>query len=164
MIREIAYVLATVQWETAHTFEPIAERRANPNTNPKLWDVQNRYWKTGFYGRGYVQITWEDNYRNAGQKLKGTTVSSNGQSLTINEQTFLDSPALVMEPPIAYLIAARGMREGWFTKGKRKLSDYIKEGVAPDYVNARRIINGTDKAQEIATIAEKFELLLRASA
>lgn len=53
------------------------------------------------------------------------------------------------------------MREGWFT-GKR-LGLYIVEAQPPDYVNARRVVNGTDHAQEIATMAAEFELLWRAS-
>jgi putative chitinase len=43
---------------------------------------------------------------------------------------------------------------GMFT-GK-KLSDYIKPGKAPDYVGARAIINGTDKAKLIAGYANSY--------
>lgn len=50
------------------------------------------------------------------------------------------------------------MKEGWFTG--RKLSDYIS-GNKKDYVNARRIINGMDKAQKIANEAVIFERALR---
>jgi hypothetical protein len=44
----------------------------------------------------------------------------------------------------------------------KKLSDYIGNGKR-DYVNARRIINGTDKAQQIAAIAESFRSALIAA-
>jgi hypothetical protein len=54
-----------------------------------------------------------------------------------------------------------GMRLGSFT-GK-KLADYIHGGKA-DYVNARRIINGLDRAQTIAQYATRFERILRRSA
>jgi hypothetical protein len=51
------------------------------------------------------------------------------------------------------------MRDGDFTG--MKLSDYITpESV--DYVNARRIVNGTDRAEQIAGYAEKYEEALRA--
>ena len=43
---------------------------------------------------------------------------------------------------------------GMFT-GK-KLSDYIKPGKAPDYVKARAIINGTDRAKLVAGYADAF--------
>lgn len=49
-----------------------------------------------------------------------------------------------------------GMEAGRFT-GK-KLSDYLPG----DYVNARRIINGTDKAEQIAGYARQFEAALKA--
>ena len=53
-----------------------------------------------------------------------------------------------------------GMIRGWFTG--RKLLDYI-DGDRRDYVNARRIINGTDRAQVIAGYAMAFERALRAA-
>jgi hypothetical protein len=55
-----------------------------------------------------------------------------------------------------------GMREGWFT-GK-KLSTYLPDqGVATrlQYVAARKIINGTDKAELVEDYAQVFERALR---
>jgi len=69
-------------------------------------------------------------------------------------------PDKVMEPDIAYKVMSYGMRNGVFTT--RKLSNYINGGQC-DYVNARRIINGTDKAQLIADYAITIEQLLRLS-
>lgn len=161
MLRELAYVLATTRWETMHTFQPIRERRFSQANNPREWARQNVYWKTGFYGRGYVQLTWEDNYRKASQKLAGLPVSVDGQQQTLDAGSLVQNPDWVMQPDVAYLIASRGMREGWFT-GK-KLGDYIVEGQPPDYEGARRIINGTDHAADIAAMAAQFELLLRAA-
>jgi hypothetical protein len=60
----------------------------------------------------------------------------------------------------AYKIMSLGMRQGSFTGVG--LSKYINADKC-DYVNARRIINGTDKAQTIAGYATKFESILRAS-
>ena len=70
----------------------------------------------------------------------------------------MNHPELALNPTYAAQIMIAGMREGWFT-GK-KLSDYIKNGKV-DYVGARRIINGTDKAQLIAGYAKQFESALR---
>lgn len=156
ILRQIAYVLATVKGETG-IFQPIKEKRASQIKQPKLWATQNKYWNTGFMGRGYIQITWRDNYLKAGQKLTGVTVNN----ITIGKDTFVNNPDLVMQPKFAYLIISRGMREGWFTT--KKLGDYIKEGSPPNYVGARYIVNGQDRAQEFASFAEKFELILRAS-
>lgn len=162
MIRQSAYILATIRWETAQTFQPIRERRARRATNPRHWEIQNRYWPSGFYGRGYVQITWETNYRRAGRRLAGQTFTVAGVPRRVEADTFVEEPDLVLVPEIAYLVCVRGMSEGWFT-GK-KLDDYIQEGSPPDYLNARRIVNGLDRAAEIAAYANEFELLLRAAA
>jgi hypothetical protein len=161
MLREMAYVLATIRWETAHTFQPVQEKRFSKSGNPRGWAHQDVYWRTGFYGRGYVQLTWEDNYRKASFKLTGQKAAIDGTAVTIAAKTLLEHPDYAMQPEVAYAIASRGMRDGWFT-GK-KLSNYISEGNPPDYIGARRIINGTDRAPEIATMAGQFELLLRAS-
>jgi len=160
-VRDLTYVLATIRWETGEAFQPLKERRARQERNPQLWKSQNRYWPSGFYGRGYVQITWERNYRTAGQELAGTTFDLDGGPLVVGAETFVEQPDLVLEPTIAYAVAARGMREGWFT-GK-KLSDFIPDSEPPDYVNARKIVNGLDQAKRIAGYASTFELVLRAA-
>jgi hypothetical protein len=40
-IRDLAYVLATVRWETGQTFQPVKEKRASKAKNPRLWKIQN---------------------------------------------------------------------------------------------------------------------------
>jgi hypothetical protein len=159
MLSEIAYLLATIRWETGHTFLPIEEKRADPQRQAALWQRQEKYWN--FHGRGYVQLTWDYNYRRAGKELQGQVYKTSDGELSIGADTFLARPELVMEPAISYDIAARGMRAGWFT-GKR-LSNYIRDGSAPDYVGARRIINALDHAEDIARFATEFELLLRSA-
>jgi putative chitinase len=156
-LRHVAYLLATIRWETGHTFAPCKEKLINSSTQPTLAARQNRYWKTGFYGRGYVQITWLANYQRAGRELAGMRLDGR----EINEQTFAREPDLVLEPEVAYAIASAGMREGWFT-GKC-LDDYIDDE-RTDYRSARRIINGLDHAEDVAGFAVQFELLLRAAA
>jgi hypothetical protein len=165
MVRELAYVLATAKGETS-IYQPRREIRASATKNPAIFRAQEKYWGTGFFGRGYVQITWERNYRNAGQKLAGKSIvvtdkNGNQQPVTIDTVTFVQNPNWVMQPQAAYAIMSRGMREGWFTT--KKLSDFIKDGQPPDYKNARKIINGLDRANEFAGFASNFELILRAS-
>ena len=160
-IRDLAYVLATIRWETAHTFQPVKEKRASRDKNPRLLEIQNRYWPTGYFGRGYVQITWENNYKKASERLAGTTFALHSRSVTVQAKTLLDKPDLVLKPAVSYAIAARGMREGWFTR--KKLADFIRGEEPPDYLNARKIINGLDQAERIAEYANGFELVLRAA-
>jgi len=130
---QIAYVLATVEWETNKTFAPVKEaywlsedwRRANLRYYP-------------YYGRGYVQLTWKNNYAKYSQIL--------GEDLTNN-------PDLALKPEIALFVLVHGFKTGTFTG--RKITDYINSGAA-DFVNARRCINGTDHAHDIARLAEKY--------
>ncbi len=132
--QEAAYVLATAFWESARTMEPVREAFWKSDG----WRKDNlRYYP--WFGRGYVQLTWERNYRHAGKQL--------GVDLTTD-------PDVAMRPDIAVKVLVLGMVEGWFT-GK-KLSDYFGAGRA-DYRNARRIINGIDKADTITTIAREYD-------
>lgn len=149
MRRQLAYFMATVQWETAHTFEPIRERRAGIR-QAEIRRRQDRYWNTGFYGRGLVQLTWRRNYARAGR-----LVFPNEPDLLVH------NPDLLLDPIISYEVASKGMIEGIFTG--RKLDDYIVEGRPPDYYNARRIVNGLNRAQDIANIANTWELIIRAA-
>jgi putative chitinase len=64
-----------------------------------------------------------------------------------------------MRPEHAAAIMFDGMVEGWFT-GK-KLADYF--GAKSNWTNARRIINGTDKAATIADYALEFFAALKAA-
>jgi hypothetical protein len=59
---------ATIGVET-RCFLPIRERRASKTRQPELWALQERYWPSGYYGRGLVQTTWKENYRDAGEDM-----------------------------------------------------------------------------------------------
>lgn len=142
-----AYILATVYHETAHTMRPIEEY--GKGKGHPYGDIDPET-KVAYYGRGYVQLTWRANYARAEEQLIPTHVN--------------DKPSLVWEPDNALVpfyamqIAIRGMEEGWFT-GKG-LGDYLIPG-KPDYYNARRVINGTDCADRIATYAREAETAIR---
>jgi putative chitinase len=139
---QAAYVMATAWWETAHTVKPVKE--AYWVKNAEAWRNKNlRYYP--WYGRGYVQLTWERNYIHAGKQL--------GLDLTTN-------PEAVMEPGVSAKILVTGSLEGWFT-GK-KLGDYITLSKS-DFKGARRIINGTDKSAAIEAIARAYDTALRDS-
>lgn len=130
---QIAYILATAYWETAKTMKPVREAF----WLSEQWRKDNlRYYP--FYGRGYVQITWRENYEKAGRKL--------GRNLVDNHDA-------VMEPEVASEILVRGCMEGWFT-GK-SIPDYIDDEHV-DFWNARRVVNGTDRADEIARLAKDY--------
>ena len=144
----LAYVLATTYHETAATMRPIAEfgkGKGRPYGAPDHETGQ------AYYGRGYVQLTWKVNYQ-AAQK---TTL--NLATLT-HDVPFVAQPDLALDPMYAAQIAINGMCNGWFT-GKC-LANYLTT-THTDYVQARRIINGMDKAELIAEYAEQAEMALR---
>lgn len=130
-LRWLAYAFATACHETAFTMQPIKEYGSQSYLQSKPYYP--------YYGRGYVQLTWEDNYRKMGSKLGVNMLGDNKDR--------------ALEPEIAAEVMYAGMRDGDFT-GK-KLSDYFSASTN-DPVNARRIINGTDRAQTIAGYHDKF--------
>jgi putative chitinase len=102
-----------------------------------------------YIGRGFVQLTWEDNYRKATQKL-GLTGSDD----------LVKYPDRALDLVIATNVMFRGMAEGWFT-GKR-LDQYFNAS-KDDPVNARQIINGNDKDTLIAGYHQKFLTAVKAA-
>ncbi|EGP57908.1 hypothetical protein G3A56_07265 [Rhizobium oryzihabitans] len=147
--RWLANILAQIFHETGGRMQPVRETFATSDAQAKsrleaawkagkLGSVKLPYWRDGWFGRGDIQITHEDNYDRLGQRL--------GVDLVGN-------PSLAMDPAISARIAIVGMAEGLFT-GK-KLSDYFNDK-SDDAVGARRIVNGTDKAKLIAGYHKNF--------
>lgn len=125
---QLAYIYATAFHESRIT--PIKEWGSETYLKNK------KYYP--FFGRGYVQLTWDYNYKKEGERL--------GIDL-------LKNPDLALEVDIAANIIVHGMITGSFT-GK-KLSDYITANKT-DFQQARKIINGTDKMELVAAYATKF--------
>lgn len=159
-ICQFAYFLATVYHESTWApsksyFVPIKEGKAGSRT--EVWiKYQSKYWNSGYYGRGYVQTTLEDNYRNAGILLG------------LGSEFFINDPDEMLEPEHSYESAIRSMVRGLYRKNKKtgrreSLDVYLSNENAPDYVNARNIINGDVKknGKKIADEAVKFERLIR---
>jgi putative chitinase len=140
--RQIAYCLATVFHETAGSFQPV-EEGYYLGRGAKAFQKKLRYFP--YFGRGYVQLTWKKNYQRADRAFGTNSVAN---------------PSLALDPIFAYKTLTYGMHQGWFTT--KKLTDYINETEC-DYVNARRIVNGTDKAGMIAGYARSFEKILKNS-
>ena len=119
---QITYVLATTQWETNQTFEPVREAYWLSEN----WRKNNlRYYP--FYGRGFVQLTWKNNYEKY-SRILGVDMASD--------------PDIAMRPNVALFVLVHGFKTGTFTG--RKITDYIDE-TKTEFVRARRCINGADK-------------------
>lgn len=177
-ITEFAYMLATTKHETAHTFRPIAEYgkgkglKYGAEITVTHTDAAKKTTtqKNVYYGRGYVQLTWGYNYQRIDEKLgngnypnkRKTKASDYNSGFTLSKPT--DSiylyPDKALNKENAYITMVYGMQKGIFTG--RKIDSYIND-LKTDYVNSRRVINGTDKANAIARYAEDIEILLRVS-
>lgn len=144
---QISYILATAKHETgdgrnltelgADSYFNRYDIQYNPGLAKELGNTKPGDGLT-FKGRGLVQITGRRNYTYWGRKLQVDLVGN---------------PALAAEAKYALPILVIGMMEGTFTS--RKLPDYI-EGGKQDWYNARRVVNGTDKAATIAGYAIAF--------
>jgi putative chitinase len=158
-LRWLAYFLATAIHETASTMQPIAEYGKGSGQPYGEVDPVTEH---AYYGRGYVQLTWADNYKKADEEFDWKD----------QESCYLH-PDLQLQGPIAARTGYRGMMDGWFRAGK-EFSVYFNASRDDPY-HARDIINGDmDMKPEwghgqtygaiIAGYHEKFLAALEASA
>ena len=150
--RWLAYALGTTFHETAFAMQPIKEfgnaayflRMYDPQSPvPARAALARRMGAQAgdgpvYFGRGFVQLTWRRNYAEMGRRLDIDLEADPDQALQAGP---------------AARILFEGMGDGIFT-GK-KFSDYF-DGAREDWINARRIINGLDCAENIAMYARKF--------
>lgn len=129
-LRWLAYILATVYHETARTMQPVKEFGGEKYLKSK------KYYP--YYGRDLVQTTWLENYKKV-KAFTGVDVVSN--------------PDLIADLDTAAKVAIEFMNKGYYTG--RRLSNYFNKGIE-DWFNARRIINGVDKAELIVGYAKSF--------
>lgn len=177
-IRMIAYAMATPMIETGGTYEPITE-----NLNYSVEALRSKFGSrissadAAKYGRTAMQKanqeaianliyggSWGkenlgntqpgDGYRFIGRGLVQLTGRRNYAKFDLD-----DSPEDAVHVETAAEIMVEGMRDGLFT-GK-KFSDYF--GTNAQWVQARRMVNGLDKAQEIANYAMKFHTALQSA-
>ena len=164
-MKQIAYLLATAKHEIGENFNPVEEANwlswparkkyfeemydpvlgKNEKRKKMARDNENTQQGDGakYFGRGFVQLTWKGNYRKMKEKFKVDFVNDREKTL---------------EHEWAMKILLYGSEEGVFTR--KKLSDYINSSQT-DYFNARRVINGIDKAATIAGYAKKLEACLK---
>lgn len=159
--RHLAYMLATAFHETAATMQPVRETLAASDDAAiiildrayaagRLGQVSSPYWRRdaegkSWLGRGLVQLTHKRNY----EAMSAVT----GIDLVAR-------PERAMEPEVSATILVEGMLQGSFTG--RRLSRYFN-AQSEDWVGARAIINGRDRAELIAGYGKSFNAALTAS-
>ncbi|ANL71353.1 glycoside hydrolase family 19 protein [Rhizobium phaseoli] len=160
--RWLAYILATAYHETAYTMQPVRETLAQSDARAveileaafaagRLSWVKTPYWRPDedgccWLGRGLVQLTHKRNYE-AMSALTGIDLVAD--------------PDRAMEMDAAVTILIEGMLQGSFTG--HKLADHLN-ATTEDWVNARRIVNGTDRAEKLAGYAKAFHAAMRPDA
>lgn len=148
--RWLAYMLGTAHHEVDKKMQPINEYGSNryffemyskngdrPKVAARLGNTEDGD-GARFHGRGFVQLTGRRNYQDMKDRL--------GVDLVGN-------PELALDTKVATHVIFEGMIKGTYT-GK-KLADYFNP-TKEDWVNARRIINGLDKANLIADYAKEY--------
>lgn len=124
----LAYALATIQHETAGTMQPIREYGG-----PQQARKYGYSGGTNYYGRGYIQLTHDYNYKQIGQRI------GLGDNLYRN-------PDLALEPEISAKILAAFFKD-------RGVAQKVQSG---DLIGARRPINPDNLGQKIAGYAQNY--------
>lgn len=144
-LRKLAYILATDYHESATTMQAVKEYGGDNYYVKLYWDNQKKAKELGnksrqdaidFCGKGKPQITGRANYTKMG-KILGIDLANN--------------PDLALDLKIATKIMFEGMLMGKSFKGDftgKSLEDYFNKNI-DDPKNARRIVNGLDKADLI---------------
>ena len=176
-LRHVAYILATPMIETGGSFEPITES-LNYSSDALRAKFPNRISASDAekYGRnalhpanqemiGNIIYGGEWGKKNLGNTQPGDGFRYRGRSLvqTTGRRLYeifgyADNPDGLKDIKPAAFVMVKGMKDGIFT-GK-KLSDYLNASTE-DWVNARRTVNGTDRAADIAKHAKSFYAALK---
>ena len=159
-VPQLGYCLATTCWETGHTMQPIKEKGGTTYFT-RMYDIKGERPQKArelgnltpgdgakYCGRGDVQLTGKYNYEKATKKLRALGF----------DVDLVKNPDDAMRPEIAAVILFVGMEEGWFTglTLDKRIDDEVDGDEHSDFVLARGIINGKDKAEAIADLADDF--------
>jgi predicted chitinase len=124
----LAYALATIQHETASTFEPIEEFKGRKSARRLGYEGG-----TDYFGRGFIQLTHLRNYQKIGERI------GMGDNL-------VKHPELASQPRVAAEVLAAYFKDFGIAK-------QASEG---NFVQARALINPDYNGESIAEMALGF--------
>lgn len=188
---QVAYIIATAwhesrlgtwmtesAWLSEKSAEAYAERSygsgpksRNPSRARQMGNTQ--VGDGGKYmGRGYVQLTWKNNYNRMSKLLKESGFQYTQDGVTYgdgkNKTTAIDLVKnyrhVNQNKDLAARILVLGMDGGHFVNNKKGLDSYIPESkpaTKQNFENARKIVNGSDKKALLASNAMIITSVLR---
>lgn len=124
----LAYALATIQHETANTFEPIDEFKGRKSARRLGYEGG-----TNYYGRGFIQLTHLRNYQKIGRRIG------------MNDE-LVRHPEKASQPDVAAKVLAAYFKDFGIAK-------LVTEG---NFVDARSLINPDYHGYMIAEVAWGF--------
>lgn len=138
--KSLAYALATAYHETGTRMEPVREGFARTDQHARAIVAERKYGAAGssghvYYGRGHVQLTWEKNYRETGERLGIDLVSD---------------PDRMLEPELSARVLVEGLIDGRWNADGFGIEHYLPDDGPDDLEGARRTVNITDKWSIIA--------------
>lgn len=143
-VPQASYIMATAHWETDR-FNAMEEYASGEAYEGRA-DLGNTQPGDGrrFKGRGFPHLTGRRNYEWA--------------SLASGHDLIAD-PAAASDPEISAKLIIQGMMQGVFTGVG--LGRFINDQKT-DFVNARKVHNGLDRAETIADLADRYHVALTA--
>ena len=157
-VAHTSYILATSYHETGKRMHPVREGYGTSDADTirrldaaykagKLPWVRKPYWRSGYFGRGEVQLTWLTNYK----KMQRVVAKY------FPDVNIVENPNVLLDrPEVSSLILVYGMVHGLFTG--HKLADFGDGNPRFDFATARDIVNPNEFTSDelIAGYAIKF--------
>ncbi len=139
---QVSYLLATCEHECG--FRPIREGQFGGRAAQGSENFRRTLRYYPYFGRGYVQLTHSGNYKAYEDRLRLELVGD---------------PDLALQPAVALFVLVFGVTNGSFGTAMT----HFVNAQRTDFVNARRSVNALDRAEHIATIAERWLVWIRSN-
>ena len=152
--KTLAYALATAYHEVGARMVPVREGFAASDGAARRAVAGREYGRPAgpyghvYYGRGHVQLTWERNYRETGEKLGVDLVRE---------------PDRMLEPVLSARVLIEGLIDGRWNAHGLGIAHYLPDDGPNDLKNARRTVNITDRWRTIAGHYRAFKAAIDAA-